>query len=451
MTTLSPRRGAPPPWTWPLAGLLSLTPFAIPTAVAQDAAPEPGSSSEIDDEAARLRAEAEAELAGEGPGEAPKSDEERLRSLAAAEVEDSSPLYQNLLDAFSSIANRMNSFNPRLTVFGDFLGRLSAGSHELVEDGRNVDDRVALREVELDLRADIDPYAKGVLILSIEEQGGGAYEVGVEEGYLTLETLPWGFRAQLGRFRVPFGRINALHVHDLPQAEYPWMLRDLFGEDGYIEQGALLTWLAPFAPLELTAGFLNGENERAFAGGNSDDPAWLARAEFFQPFGDTMFLSLGASGLFGYNDAPSPVDKKGKPRQETQLAGADLLFKWQPNQFQSLVVQAELFGLRKELGNGSRDYAFGGYAQFLVQPLQRWYFGGRYDFSDYDEAREDTDQWAASAWVSYYTTEFLRFRLGYEHRERKSTGGGDPDLDTVFFQVTFVFGSHPAEPFWVNR
>jgi hypothetical protein len=38
--------------------------------------------------------------------------------------------------------------------------------------------------------------------------------------------------------------------------------------------------------------------------------------------------------------------------------------------------------------------------------------------------------------------------VGYEHRERQ---GGDDDLDTIFVQLTFVFGSHPVEPFWVNR
>ena len=60
-------------------------------------------------------------------------------------------------------------------------------------------------------------------------------------------------------------------------------------------------------------------------------------------------------------------------------------------------------------------------------------------------------EWAIGAYVSFYTTEFLRFRIGYEHRERPSTNGGDGDLDTFFFQLTFVFGSHPVEPFWFNR
>ena len=408
-------------------------------ALAQEAPPD-------DPEARRLREEAEAELEGGGPQ--PADEGERLRRAAEVETEDQSPEMNQLLQAYYAVANRLNTFNPRITVFGDVVGRLSASSAETVVDGRNIDDRVALEEVELDLRADIDPYAKGVVILAFEEVGGGEYEAEVEEGYLTLETLPLGFHAQLGRFRVPFGRINRLHRHDLPHTTRPWPTVDFFGQDGFIEQGVVLTWLAPVFPLELTAALLNGENERILAGGDSDDPSWLGRAEAFFQLGQFAFASVGASYLFGYNDAPGPVDLRGRPERETHLWGADLLFKYQWNQFQSIVVQGEVYHLRREVGGpGDREYGFGGYALLQVQPLQRWYLGVRYDWSNYDEGREDAEQYAIGGWVSFYTTEFLRFRVGYEHRERQE----DPDLDTVYFQVTFVFGSHPVEPFWFNR
>ena len=86
-----------------------------------------------------------------------------------------------------------------------------------------------------------------------------------------------------------------------------------------------------------------------------------------------------------------------------------------------------------------------------VQPLQRWYLGVRYDYSTYDGQVEDKPHWTFGTFLSFYTTEFLRFRIGWEHRERKTTFFGDRDEDTLFFQMTFVFGSHPAEPFWMNR
>jgi hypothetical protein len=406
-----------------------------------------------EEEMRRLREAAAAELDGPVGQLAP---EEELRRAAQLESEDTEQvLYRNLLDSFYAVANRLNAFNPRITAFGDFIGRWSVGSEELVEDGHAVDDRMSLKEVEIDIRADVDPYAKAVLILALEEHEPDEYEVGVEEGYVTLETLPWGFHAQIGRFRVPFGRMNTLHSHDLPQTTRPYALVDLFGEHGYVEQGVIVSWLAPYIPLELKAAFLNGENEGVFAGADSDDPAWLGRAEYFLQVTDNAFISLGTTFLFGKNDAPDPLtDSPSTARQDTQVWGADILIKWQWNQFQSIALQGEVYTLNKELSathNGPRDHALGAYGFVQLQPFQRWYVGARYDYSDYTEGVEGADQWAVSGWLSYYTTEFLRFRVGYEHRERSTTNGGEPDLDTVFFQLTFVFGSHPAEPFWFNR
>lgn len=406
-----------------------------------------------EEELRALRDAAEAELAGPAP-DGPESDEDALRRSALGQTDDTEQvLYGQLLDSFYAVANRLNAFNPRITAFGDVIGRWSVGSHELVEDGRDVDDRIALSEAEIDLRADVDPYAKGVLIIAFEEEGGGEYAAGIEEGYVTLETLPWGFHATIGRFRVPFGRMNALHRHDLPQTIRPHALNDLFGEEGLVEQGAILAWLAPHVPLELRFAFMNGENDAAFGGTDSDDPSYLGRAEYFLQLTPNAFASIGTSYLYGNGDRPDPMtDSPSTAHQQTHILGADLLLKWQWNQFQSIAIQGELYSIRKEVASGGDyEHAFGAYGFIQVQPLQRWYLGLRYDYSDYDEAVEDADQWATSAWVSYYTTEFLRFRVGYEHRERSSSGGGEPDNDTIFFQLTFVFGSHPAEPFWVNR
>lgn len=430
------------------AGLLFLT----PTASAQEA---PAASDELDPaELERLREEAAAELSG-GPAPAGDAESALRRDAAVAAEEGDDALYDQLLEAFSSIAERANAFNPRITAFGDFLGRLALGKHERVEtiDGTdyNLDDRISLREAELDFRADVDPFAKALLIVALEEEIPGEYAVDIEEGYVTFEALPWGLRAQAGKFRVPVGQANRLHTHDIPQATRPYAAQDVFGEEGYLEQGALASWLTPWIPLELWAGILNGENERLFAGGQSDDPAWFGRGELFLQLTDDLSVSGGGSFLFGYADAPAP-DQAGPPHLESQLWQADLMLRWQPSNRFSVVAQGELYGLKKEIGTGGdREHAFGGYAQLQVQVLQNLYVGCRYDWSNYGEGIAKNEHQVLGAWVSYYTTEFLRLRVGYEHHERHTTGGGEPDLDTLFFQITFVFGSHPTEPFWVNR
>jgi hypothetical protein len=55
----------------------------------------------------------------------------------------------------------------------------------------------------------------------------------------------------------------------------------------------------------------------------------------------------------------------------------------------------------------------------------------------------------AAGYLSYYTSEFLRFRAGYEHRW--SDVAADNGINSFIAEVNVVFGSHPTEPYWVNR
>jgi len=386
----------------------------------------------------------------------PSSEDEELRLLreeAAKEVEKApekpgataapapAPGGATAGTTGGGLQQTLNAFNPRITVFGDFLGRLGLAEDELEED-----DRVSVREVELDMRADVDPYAKAVLILAFEEEDPGSYVVDVEEGYATLETLPWNLRAQVGRYRQRMGQANRVHRHDLMWVEYPLMVRDLFGEEGLKADGLSLLWLAPGAPLELEATIMSGEDATILAGEESDFPAFLGRASFFTDLPARTQLTVGTSLLSGFNDDGTD--------NLTQVVSGDVLLTWRPTVLRSIAAISEVYYLDREVGDDLRsEYALGWYGALQFQPIQQLYIGARYDFSDYGEQIEDNDQWAGSVYASWYTTEFMRVRAGYEHRERRSTGfpGAEGDLDTLFLQVTFIFGSHPVEPFWVNR
>jgi len=43
----------------------------------------------------------------------------------------------------------------------------------------------------------------------------------------------------------------------------------------------------------------------------------------------------------------------------------------------------------------------------------------------------------------------LRFRAGYEHRW--SDAAAEDGINSFVAEVNVVFGSHPTEPYWVNR
>ncbi len=336
----------------------------------------------------------------------------------------------------------LNVFNPRITVFGDLLAR--ADDRKVFnEDGESVGDRIGLREVELDFRADVDPYAKAVLILGLEEEAPNEFTTTVEEGYATFETLPFDLHAKVGRFRTSFGQINKLHLHDLPQVNYPLPVRTLLGEEGDNQNGLAISYLGPtlkgFVP-ELEFQLLNGENERVLAGGDSNSPAYLGHLKLFRDVGENQFVELGASQRVGFNDENN--------EQATHLTGFDFLYKWKPlerGEYRSFVFQSELFYLDREQP-GANVHSLGAYGYGQYQFGKRWYAGFRGDWTEFPDSA-NRDAWSVSSYLSFYTTEFLRLRVGFEHTEED---GQDP-LDTLFYQLTFVFGSHPVEPYRFNK
>jgi hypothetical protein len=111
--------------------------------------------------------------------------------------------------AQSKTAQSNNVFNPQITVFGNFVGRWDDQRVYAEDDpslGR-VDSRMNLREVEIDLRAPIDPWAEGVVIASTESPSPGEFDTSIEEGYCTLKKLPFldaapGGLKQIGRAHV---------------------------------------------------------------------------------------------------------------------------------------------------------------------------------------------------------------------------------------------------------
>ncbi len=391
-----------------------------------------------------------------------RTDPETERLLREAEQEAPVPPPPRPGEAPAAASSSPSALNPRLTAFVDFLARTSFRGNDLWVEGEedadgnglpdpvNVDDRASVREAELDLRAAVDPYASGVLILAIAEELPGEYVAEVEEAYGLLHGLPggtWipGLSVTIGRFRTALGRANTIHGHDLPWATAPYAFQALLGEEGDVESGVSLDWLGPAwgsLSWRVIAQGVNGENETLLAGSGSDFPAGIAALRGFLDLG-TVLLDAGASGLLGYQDPDN--------RQRARLAVLDLTLKWRPDRGgdkTSLVVGGELFLCDRDdpAGTHERLRSAGAYAFAQVQLWTRWYFGLRYDWTRYPDDPGERES-SVGGWISYYTTEFLRFRIGYENRQRP----GDTDLDTIYVQATLVIGSHPAEPYWVNR
>ncbi|OGH58316.1 MAG: hypothetical protein A3G34_16590 [Candidatus Lindowbacteria bacterium RIFCSPLOWO2_12_FULL_62_27] len=348
-----------------------------------------------------------------------------------------------------------NEFNPRITAFGDFTGRIDNGPVRN-ENNEEISDRFNMREVELDLRADVDPYAKGVLITALsQERPLQPASVAIEEGYVLFTALSRGVSAKAGKFKNAFGILNQLHLHDLPQSTLPLPIQTFLGEDGMAEMGLSVHYIMPQKNpdhvLSLTGEVFNGENATQFGGVSSRDPAYLGRAKYYMELDPESFMELGTS----YMNGKRVTDNV---HHRNEVLGGDFMYKWrahQPKGLWSTVVQGEFFYMSREEPALAiyRRNASGAYGLLQIQPYQRWFAGVRYDRAQVLNNKTLVDR-KIGGYVSFYTTEFLRLRLGYEYQNSAGPeigGTPGPDQSTIYGQITFVFGAHPAEPYWFSK
>ncbi len=343
---------------------------------------------------------------------------------------------------------RSNVFNPGLTVFGNFLMRSDDQPVHLDGDpsAPRIDDQFNLREMEVDYRAAIDPWTDGVLIGTYESETPGDANSTIEEGYVVvkklpiLDSAPAGLKLKLGRFRPGFGRFNQIHLHDLPQPSYPEALGTFLGPEGYIRDGMEGQFFLPSPTesqtMEATLGLFDGGELPIAPLESASNLSVLGRVKWFDDLGQGKDLEVGLSGLQNGSDH--------------RVYGLDATYKWKPYQggeWKSFLIGGELF--QADLSEAGLDSSpLGYYLWSQYQFDKNLYVGVRYDHSeDLADSSMRTDTYGA--YVTFYTTEFFRMRLGLEHSTSDFS-----ELDgrnTVLLETNFIFGSHPVEPYWVNR
>jgi hypothetical protein len=348
-----------------------------------------------------------------------------------------------------------NALNPQISVIPDFTAlfkqvsgddeALVAAFGELFEEGNPF----ALREVEVDFRAPVSPDADAVAILAVGEE-----ETAFEEAYLDLHDLPWDLRAKVGRFKLGFGRANALHQHDQPTIDRALVHQLVFGPEGTSVDGVSLSrplyrgepgGLAP-SWTDLTVEVTNAANEESplFGTEAHQEVAVAGRLKNYWEIDEHSDFEAGVSGL-AIGDAPD--DERG----DSTALGLDLTYRLRdevPGSFRDWIFQAEVIG--SEVNGFADDVsALGGY--LLVQrrlDAQR-YLGIRLDQAE-SPTMEGADLFGVTPYFTWYLNEFLRLRLQYQYVEG-NTDEGDGHSDSIGLQLTWVFGAHPPEPYWVNK
>jgi len=356
-------------------------------------------------------------------------------------------------------ANPFTVLNPRMTVSGDFLWRTDDKKVyvDRIPTNDRIDDTINMREVEMDLRASVDPFVDAVAVISVSSEVPGQFGIEVEEFYAVIKSLPlpfWetpplGTKIKVGRFRTQFGLNNISHTHDLPQSDRPLVIEEFLGPDGMNANGISTTSFLPSpgdTALELTLQALQGGS--ANVAQDNNQLCYLGNLNWFVPLGDEHSVNASAIGFYGVNSEAE--------HHQDVVSSLDVLYKWKPlrqGEYQSFLLGGQMIYARHEFddpvsGVGERTHPFGYTVWAQYQFSAQLYGGVRWDQTDM-LTNDREHRLKVSPYFTWYTSEFFRARFTYEH-----TWSDDPveaGLDSFFVELVVVFGAHPPEPFWVNK
>ena len=230
--------------------------------------------------------------------------------------------------------------NPDISVIGDVRAFVNDNAADPDEGELQLD----LASVELALQGYLNPFARADVYIAYHEE-----ELTVEEAYATiLRGLPWGLQVRAGKYRVDFGKLNLLHPHAYSFLDTPLPHQEFLGEEGLIDIGANLNTQVPVgnAALTLSVNLLKGdfaephhnhEEEARLKQGDEEelDPGLgtSERVGLFVPTGDYAGFEVGVNALQGTLDEPSD--------RRVDLLGADVKYRWAPDRYRSLTLQAE--------------------------------------------------------------------------------------------------------------
>lgn len=402
-------------------------------------------------------------------------------AVAARPVAASEPVpIQASAPTVASAPSSSNTFNPEISLILSGLytntqrnpanyaitGFPVGGEAEIGPGERGF----SLGESELGIAANIDPYFRGAMNLSITSDNS----VELEEAYIQTLGLGHGLTVKAGRFLSGIGYLNQQHAHtwdfvDSPLA-YQAMLGGRFGDDG-LE----VRWLAPTELyLELGAQLGRGGDWPGNAAGGNGAGAYAAHAHLGGDLGDSHSWRTGISYLRAKaSDLElSTPDSAGNLATSaftgnTQIAIADFVWKWAPNgnaTRQNLKLQGEYLWRRQD-GNllydptgaasnaAYRSDQSGWYLQGVWQFMPYWRVGARTEMLSHGTvdygmnsgylAMSNYDPRRNSLMFDYSPSEFSRIRFQY-NRDSARQNLAD---NQFFLQYQMSLGAHGAHIF----
>ncbi len=320
-------------------------------------------------------------------------------------------------------------WNPDIGVIGDIVFK-----HDAPKEDTEGADRISVRELELVMGSYIDPYSRMDVNIGFSD----FEDAHIQEAYVTRFGLPLDTTARIGRSKPKVGKALLFHRDILDTADYPLVVRRYFGADGLNKTGVDLTKpldLPWDSAHEITAGIIEGGNGEDAPGGVFGDsrrrPTVYAHLKNFWDLTDVTNFEFGASHMTGSSD------DDGRMENNLAVADATLIHLYGPDQ--RIKLQNELFYLNQ--AESTDRNRIGAYSLLDVKFHKRWSTGLRFDYAQLaapggiDSAGTDTGY---TAYLTFFQTEFARWRLQYNHLE-SSVGKKD---DQFLVQGIFAIGEH---------
>jgi hypothetical protein len=333
---------------------------------------------------------------------------------------------EGALPVYGNAAASSKVFNPDMAVIGNFIGTTGSNTIESAP-------ALEMHEAEVTFQAVVDPYARADVFLSASPDG-----VEIEEGYLTLTSLPGGLLAKVGKMKQQFGKVNTMHAHTLPWVDVPIVMKNfLGGEEGLNDSGISVSKLLlnPLFFLEATGEVYQG-NSGPFQTHERSDVSWLGRLRGYRDITESTNLDVGFSFTRGHNDAG--------PDFTTRVYGVDATFRYRPLRraiYRRFMARTELMWSDRGQQTGDVN-AFGMYASGDYQFARRWFAGVRFDYSERATDANLVDK-GPSVVVTYWPSEFSQIRGQY----RRTNYAEGVTSNEALFQFLFSIGAHGAHVF----